>query len=494
MIEIKKERVEHQHQLKIKQEKFEQLIGRGPSVLVPHPPPTPTLPMVNPLENFLSPNILVPNNFGSSSHFVDTPESQDEPFNAYSNPNEEFNPSVPPPSMLQQPQSEDISKFDLHNILRNAPPPQTSSPMNPFGDHVQMPPNSGAFFPPPSTSANPTSFTDRRGSHAFNSDPRRERLNPPLRRPDIRQHMSTSSQETTRSRPPSNSSGSHDRVSSWVSQNQQSSQSVPMEEPSPSYSPLGRSRENSIKTAPIPTPLTPLPSVGDLFTSDSGGRSKSRRSKSRNSGRSDDEITVVGEETNTKVSSANCARLQCLWTDQHVDSCRRRLAQIKCKEGRCSFFRDLHAIWLNDPIKRMTFDDQRCKKLSFYCNGNKIGPNQYHWHTPENLSEIKVIPATVTDGNNWPDRSCEEDSWVTMRLLSRRKNVNLTDPRLQRREYPAEIGEGEAARKFRAPIKMNGWDKEGVVIFTWSGQSLVKPSSASNPHFEEDDNSDIEIL
>jgi len=488
MLEIKKERVEMQEQIKIKQEKFDQLIGKGPPALVL--PPTPIVPMVNPLQNFLSPpNLLVPN-LGSSFHFVDTPESHDEPFNAYSNPVEEFtfNPSVPPP-MLQQPPPEDISKFALHNILRNAPPPQTSSPMTPFEDQFQMPHNAGAFFPTPSTSAYPTSV--RPGDHAFTLDPRRasaERLNPPLRRPDIVPQIS--SQEAARSRHSSNSARNHDRVSSWVSQ--QSSRSVPAEEePSPVFSPLGRSRENSAKN--VPTPTTPLPSVGDLFTSNSGGRNKGRRSKSRNSGRSDDEITVVGEETNTRVSSANCARLQCLWTDQHVDSCRRRQAQIKCGEGKCSAFKDLHAIWLNDPRKKMTFDDQRCKKLSFYCNGMKNGENQYHWHTPETLSEIKIIPATVTNGS-YPDRSCEESSRVTMRLLSRRKNDNLTDPRGQRREYPAMTETGEAAKKFRAPAKMKGWTKEDVVIFTWSAQALVKPSKASNPHVEDEDNSDIEIL
>lgn len=123
----------------------------------------------------------------------------------------------------------------------------------------------------------------------------------------------------------------------------------------------------------------------------------------------------------------------------------------------------------------------------------KIGANQYHWHTPETLSDIKIIPATVTDGS-YPDRSCEESSTVTMRLLSRRKNVNLTDPRGQRREYPAIAETGEAAKKFRAPAKMKGWTREDVVIFTWSAQGLVKPSNASNPYVEDEDNSDIEIL
>ena len=482
MMEIKKERVEMREQMIIKQEKFDHLIGKGPSAAV-YTPPMPALPVINPLDNFLSPSNLPAPNLGSSSHFVDTPESQEEPFNAYSNPIEEFpyNPSVPPP-MQQQPPQEDISKIDLHNILRNIPP-QTSS----FGDQFQMSNN----FPPSSNA----SFSSMRDGPALNLDPRRassERLNPPLRRPDIVTHMAR--QEAARSRH-SNPSDSHDRVSSWVSQSQ-SSQSIPMEEePSPVFSPLGRSRENSAKAKAVPTPTTPLLSVGDLFSSNSGGRSKGQRSRSRNSGRSDDEITVVGEETSTRVSSpnsANCARLQCLWTDPHVESCRRKQAQRKCGEGKCSAYGDLHAIWLNDPRKKMTFDDQRCKKLSFYCNGNKLGENLYTWYTPETLNEIKIIPATVTDGS-YPDRLCEENSRVTMRLLSKRRNAHLTDPRLQRREYPALIGAEKGPRKFKAPVKMKGWAKD-VVIFTWSAQGLVKPSRTSNHHVEEEDYSDIEIL
>ena len=56
----------------------------------------------------------------------------------------------------------------------------------------------------------------------------------------------------------------------------------------------------------------------------------------------------------------------------------------------------------NNPRKKMTFDDQRCKKLSFYCNGNKLGENLYTWYTSKTLNEIKIIPATVTN-DSYPD-------------------------------------------------------------------------------------------
>ena len=89
--------------------------------------------------------------------------------------------------------------------------------------------------------------------------------------------------------------------------------------------------------------------------------------------------------------------------------------------------------------------------MSFYCNGNKLGENNYTWFTPETVNEIKIIPATVTDGS-YPDRLCEESSRVTMRLLSRRSNLSLSDPRRQRRDYPSATRAVEA-RKVRAPAR-----------------------------------------
>ena len=322
-------------------------------------------------------------------------------------------------------------------------------------------------------------------------------------RPNVVQHLSQSSQEeAARSRYASTSNDSkiHDRVASWVTQQQQgveeNSQLEVGEEPSPLFSPIKRSHSSIAKS--VPTPSTPLPPVADLFHDDSGDRS--RRSVTRLSGRSDDEVTLVGVEARAErtVSSANCARLQCLWQDLHVDSCRRRRTQLKCSQGKCSTMGDFHALWLNDPNKKLTFEDQKCRKLNFYCNGKKLGENNYQWHTPETLDRIKVIPSSVTDGSQ-PDLTCEEDTRVVMRLLSRRSNLSLSDPRRQRRDYPSATRAVEAS-KVRAParyyntisgimiiiylVRLKGW-AEVEVIFTWSAQNLVKPSRATNHHVEE---------
>ena len=477
MMEIKMERAEYAQQLEIKQEKFDQMFSRSSAA-----PVVPSLPMDNSLQSFLSPSELLAPNVGSKYRIQ---ESQDEPFNAYANSSDVSVPRTQvvnaysfPETYPQHNQAEDISKNALHDILRNAPP---------------LPPSNNLYHQ--------TSLTDKRGHHCFNSDPRTLRissdiLNPPLRRPEnIVHHMSRFSRghQTDRSRHASNPSKIPDRVASWVTQ--QSSQAVQSEEESsPVFSPIQQSHLSSTKS--IPTPSTPLPSVGDLFNDKSGSRGpgKRQRSMSRVSGRSDDEITLVGVDARNErpVSSANCARLQCLWQDPHVESCRRRQAQLKCSQGKCSVFGDLHAIWLNDPNKKLTFENQKCRKLNFYCNGTKLGESNYQWYTPDTLNEIRFIPSTVTDGS-YPDRTCREDTRLAMRLLSRRRNVNLSDPRLQRKDYPSGTRTEEAS-KFRAPVKLNGWAREEI-IFTWSARDLVKPSTASN-HFleDEDDDSDIQIL
>ena len=183
-------------------------------------------------------------------------------------------------------------------------------------------------------------------------------------RPNVVQHLSQSSkEEAARSiyASTSNDSKIHDRVASWVTQQQQgveeNSQLEVEEEPSPLFSPIKRSHSSIAKS--VPTPSTPLPPVADLFHDDSGDRS--RRSVSRLSGRSDDEVTLVGVEARAErtVSSANCARLQCLWQDPHVDSCRRsgnhmltrvRAAVLGSKPGWTTTAR-LAAGKLSDPAK-----------------------------------------------------------------------------------------------------------------------------------------------
>ena len=168
-----------------------------------------------------------------------------------------------------------------------------------------------------------------------------------------------------------------------------------------------------------------------------------------------------------------CTRLTCLWTDPHVDTCQKKLVQDNCAIGGC-FKSDLHVL--------------SCNKLSFYCDGKKIGVNQYRWN-----KEIQDIPLFVPAGV--ADRTCQENPTVVMRLIYKRTSKELQDPRLAQRVYPTVDPEPGRYLTIRAR-RAKGWSKNQTIC-TWSGSSSVTISNKPNHHLEEIDNdhdSDIEIV
>lgn len=399
---------------------------------------------------------LVLQNFPRVQMSSNTPgnEPEAEPFNAYSQPpssqsSQQQDFSLPPPSILQ---SMNPSVTDLQTILNNIPvlqnfPPQFSVP----------PPN----FPEPPPARVPPPNCDNTG--------------PP------RQHSGDSKESIRLLSLNKGKSSDNFLAPSPNKNNRMRRDSASIEEPSPRYSPLRLSPNI------VPSPRAPLPSTDDLFQDDLGSvRSLSRtsnRSVSRTSNRSRssaDGVDIISEQNIVRiVSAAACVRLTCQWSDPHVDTCRRKQIQDRCAGKKCSWA-DLHA--------------NTCERLNFYCNGTKLGENNYRWYSPEDLKEVKIIPLQVPDGSV-PDRSCQERPSVVMRLIYRRTSKMLQDPRRSQRVYP--IVDPEPGRSFTIRARRGkGWPVT-VTISTWSGLSMVTVSNKPNRHLEQidsDHDSDIECI
>lgn len=110
----------------------------------------------------------------------------------------------------------------------------------------------------------------------------------------------------------------------------------------------------------------------------------------------------VGEETSSRVPALTS---HCAWSSVFLDltshgAAMKKQAQRKCGEVWCSAYGDLHAIWLNDPRKKMTLMI-RCKKLSFYCNRDWGLGKTLHFGTPPEtpLNEIKISHYSAFDGS-----------------------------------------------------------------------------------------------
>ena len=435
-VRVKQEVVElHARQLQIKQERREQQLelqaARSAS----------SNPAAVPEFNF---------NFGP-------PSETREPFNAYSFPDPPSQSHLDSTPLETPPPDDNMSKSELQRILtkvgRQVTPAPAPMPPKPVLDFSRPPDYS---LPPPSTNVqnyiNPSSF-------------------PSPFLPDVgAQYQQYHSPDVGHSSRQSSVEPRHRGRRSHGSQ---------PEEPSPAFSPV---RHDGPKIS-LPAPSAPLPSVGDLFCDREGSVAGSSRSVSRLSHRSSADSScdiLVAEHARTTASSLNCARLTCLWTDPHVDTCRRKMIQAACAEGKCRRFNGLHA------------EQPKCKHLNFYCNGTKLPSGEYTWYNPDTLKEVRAIPNTVTDGSH-PDRACLEPAHVPMRLLHRRTNRSLQDPRLVQKVYP--MAEVVPMRSFRRPGRANrGWSRD-VVICTWSGLSLVTVSREANPHCQADsDDSDIEVL
>jgi len=240
------------------------------------------------------------------------------------------------------------------------------------------------------------------------------------------------------------------------------------EEPSPIFSPVPVRPSPARPSAAIPPPSTPLPSsVNDLFKPYTNIKTNYLSSP---------EI-IASEEPSVKAAACplSCSRLRCLWTDLHVDNCKRLQIIKVCEDSQCNFF-SLHK--------------DGCKRREFYCNGQKVN-KEYRWYTPQDLKAIKIIPNTVIDGS-YPNKTCEEKPNVPMRLLSRRTNKSLQDPRKFQKIYPFVEICPEKAVKVRGRRDGSGF-KRGTVVSTWSRINKVRLENGENPHIESDHDSDIEF-
>lgn len=221
------------------------------------------------------------------------------------------------------------------------------------------------------------------------------------------------------------------------------------EEPSPLFSPIRPLAHSSSSSATIPTPATPLPKANDLFQ------------------HQDD---VVGLDIIPKVASqAACARVTCLWPDEHVATCRRKQILDTCAAKKCNWSA------LHSP---------QCPNLNFNCNGQKIGDTQYKWYTPEDIKDIKIIRENVPHGQD--AQRANENKSIALRLLYRRISKTMKDPRLQQEQYPYK--EDIPPKSIRG--KGKGWKGS---IFTWSYLPRLRVLDGDNPYAESDHESDIEL-
>jgi len=241
------------------------------------------------------------------------------------------------------------------------------------------------------------------------------------------------------------------------------------DEPSPAFSPVRdpqRSR-SSFSSAFVPSPPNPLPNLGDLFTPGS----VSRRDRSPSA---DSIVSCESLQPSVKLmSTTNCLRSACLWTDSHASTCSKLPIMERCSKKACTWF-DLHR------------DYPLCDKLSFYCNCKKEGDGIYKYY--DNLPQVKKIPRDL-DAER--DFSVKEKRDVAMRLLYKKVSTVLKDPRLSKTPYPS--GQKIPARSFRGKKgSKRGWGEDNVIC-TWSGLSMVLVSNAPNPHVVSDHESDVEL-
>ena len=227
-------------------------------------------------------------------------------------------------------------------------------------------------------------------------------------------------------------------------------------EPSPVFSPVP-ARQRSIISPPPPG--KPLPPIGDLFAP-----------------MVEDQPQPVLELAKS-ASSLNCSRLRCDWTDPHVETCKRRKIQARC-EGRACTPDDLHALGFKSGSRAALTP---CPQLQEMC---KIrGP----------LVKRILLPC-LNSGS--ADTSCREKSTVSMRLLYRRTNKSLKDPRIGR-EDNAGTSQHTAAKVLPTQGRGTKWGSN-TIIATWSAISMVRVvPGQNNPNLqqqESDHDSDIECL
>jgi len=263
--------------------------------------------------------------------------------------------------------------------------------------------------------------------------------------------------------------------------------SVPIEEPSPFYSPHSHrqhSRSRSRSRVPSqssvdsyrprsgmspglgpPAPSQPLPTLGDLFTT--AGPSHPRRSPSVES--------IISTGRNSKeASSYNCQWSTCLWTDAHTPTCTKPEILQRCERNEC----DWYSKHRDYPL---------CERLSFYCNCKKLKTGMYKYY--DDMPHVIKIK-TAVDGQR--DTTVMENKIVPMRLLYRSVSRVVGDPRVSRSSYPTRQPP-RPSRVFRGKKgRQRGWTEKDVIC-TWQAVSLVKVIPENNPHIVNDDNdSDVE--
>jgi len=262
--------------------------------------------------------------------------------------------------------------------------------------------------------------------------------------------------------------------------------SVPIEEPSPSFSPIrqhsrSRSRipsQGSVEShrhrsgrpsnpavAP-PAPSLPLPTLGDLFNP--AGPSNGKRSPSVES--------IISSGSNSRIASSyNCRWSRCLWTDTHTSTCAKPEIIGRCARDECDWY-SLHR------------DYPLCDKLSFYCNCKKLKTGLYKYY--DDMPQVIRI-STAVDGQR--DTTVMEPKNVPMRLLYRNVSRVVSDPRVSQSSYPTS--HPKPSRVLRGKKgRQKGWTEKDVIC-TWQAVTMVKVIPENNPHIVNDDrDSDVEEL
>jgi len=392
------------------------------------------------------------------------------PFNAYTLPNTEERTQATPGVLP--------SSSDLQNILQNIQNRQGLQMQVSSQQHHQM------------DMMNLQGIQQLNINHAFN--PPAANFIPPnfsLPPPSIPQDLPPSLVLPNMTLPPPSSLSSMYKVERSNSptlsvRSDLSIKSVPIEEPSPSFSPhshrqhsRSRSRVPSrssvdsyrprSRMSPVlapPAPSQPLPTLGDLFTT--AGPSHPRRSPSVES--------IISTGRNSKEASHyNCQWSACLWTDAHTPTCTKPEILQRCERNEC----DWYSKHRDYPL---------CERLSFYCNCKKLKTGMYKYY--DDMPQVLKIK-TAVDGQR--DTTVMEPKIVPMRLLYRSVSRVVEDPRVSRSSYPTRQPP-RPSRIFRGKKGRQGWT-ENDVICTWQAVSMVKVIPGNNPHIVNDDNdSDVE--
>jgi len=196
----------------------------------------------------------------------------------------------------------------------------------------------------------------------------------------------------------------------------------------------------------------------------------------------------------------HCKTAQCQWTDAHAPSCSKPAIMEKCGQRLCKSTDKHRTDYIVDRNRQIVY---HCEKLKFYCNTNKTANGNYS----HNDSMTPAVPVKC-NGKREQGPGVTEERQVSMRLLSRQKDPNIPDPRLQSgpnycvkpaepvRKLPGTGKSHPPNQKLGITKEQVEWSRDDTVVSysAITGQHVQVQGFGCNPHIVEEEEDDLEVL